>query len=82
MTTNTTPHDRGISLGSAVTYKGLATQVISGPRDTMGIRVVTLAYIGYPVQVSDPELQLMATPRPATPEEQQQHFDNMKNKVL
>lgn len=60
-----------LQLGTPVLYDGLPTQVISGPRNMLGIEVVTLAYIGWPVPVDSPDLQIMPTYRAPTEQELQ-----------
>ena len=50
-----------LQLGTPVLYDGFPTQVISGPRLMLGIDVVTLAYIGWPVPVDSPDMVIMPT---------------------
>lgn len=76
--THTTKPTPKLQLSSAVTYQGLPTQVISGPRMMMGIEVVLLAYVPWPVPTNSPELQLMEQPRQATDEEINLHLQRNK----
>lgn len=63
----------GLKVGTPVMYRGLPTQVISGPRDSFGISVVTLAMVGNPVPANSTDLKLMDQYREATTQEQQQY---------
>lgn len=48
----------GYKLGDPVTYQGLPTKIISGPRNSCGILVVTLAFVGWPVAVDDADMKV------------------------